>query len=330
MKTEHLLHNQLFIRFNEIIKGFSERRLEKETIYIKHLSNDERCFLYSKYQEFFDYAGKLGLPSEKDALEKAIDDDFWSEKNEKEIKTSQDFIERMKLTKKNLFKQRDIEVIEKDLKAEEEKLRNKLEERREILGKTKEDYAANRSNDYVLYLSLYKNISFTEKYFDLEYFEEMSHSELGKYILFYNEFYKEFDDLCTQRIALADFYKPYYIVLDSPNDFLGKPLCEFTELQTRVLIYGKVFKNIFENNENIPEKIMNDPEELLKYVDKTKAEEKFNKSRKKSSANSSAEMVFGTSKDEISKSKDTKMVNDVMKEKKNLTMEELMKLHGEM
>jgi hypothetical protein len=330
LKTEHLLHNQLFIRFNEIIKGFSERRLEKETIYIKHLSNDERCFLYSKYQEFFDYAGKLGLPSEKDALEKAIDDDFWSEKNEKEIKTSQDFIERMKLTKKNLFKQRDIEVIEKDLKAEEEKLRNKLEERREILGKTKEDYAANRSNDYVLYLSLYKNISFTEKYFDLEYFEEMSHSELGKYILFYNEFYKEFDDLCTQRIALADFYKPYYIVLDSPNDFLGKPLCEFTELQTRVLIYGKVFKNIFENNENIPEKIMNDPEELLKYVDKTKAEEKFNKSRKKSSANSSAEMVFGTSKDEISKSKDTKMVNDVMKEKKNLTMEELMKLHGEM
>lgn len=330
MKTEHLLHNQLFIRFNEIIKGFSERRLEKETIYIKHLSNDERCFLYSKYQEFFDYAGKLGLPSEKDALEKAIDDDFWSEKNEKEIKTSEDFIERMKLTKKNLFKQRDTEVIEKDLKAEEEKLRNKLEERREILGKTKEDYAANRSNDYVLYLSLYKNRSFTEKYFDLEYFEEMSHSELGKYILFYNEFYKEFDDLCTQRIALADFYKPYYIVLDSPNDFLGKPLCEFTELQTRVLIYGKVFKNIFENNENIPEKIMNDPEELLKYVDKTKAEEKFNKSRKKSSANSSAEMVFGASKDELSKSKDTKMVNDVMKEKKNLTMEELMKLHGEM
>ena len=330
MKTEHLLHNRLFVKFNEIIKGFSERRLDKETIYIKHLSNDERCFLYSKYQEFFDYAGKLGLLSEQEALNKAIEEDSWSEKNEREIKTMEDFIERMKITKKNLFKQRDIDIIEKDLEAEQIKLRNKLEEKKEAIGKTKEDYATNRSNDYVLYLSLYKDKNFIEKYFDLESFEEMSYAELGKYIVFYNEFYKEFDDLCTQKIALADFYKPYYIVLDSPNDFLGKPLSEFTELQTRVLIYGKVFKNIFENNENIPEKIMNDPEELLKYVDKTKAEEKFNKTRKKSSANSSAEMVFGASKDELSKSKDTKTVNEAMKNKKNLTMEDLMKLHGEM
>lgn len=330
MKTEHLLHNQLFIRFNEIIRGFSERRLEKKTIYIKHLSSDERCFLYSKYQEFFDYASKLGVSSEEEALKKAIEDESWSEKKEKEIKASEDFIERLKVTKKNLFRQKDLEVIENDLRAEEEKLKNKFEERKEALGKTKESYAANRSNDYVLYLSLYKNRDFTEKYFDLEFFEEMSYSELGEYIIFYNSFYKEFDDLCTQKIALADFFKPYYIVLDSPSEFLGKPLCQFTELQTRVLIYGKVFKNIFENNENIPENIMHDPEELLKFVDKTKAEEKFNKTRKKPSANSSAEMVFGASRDELSKSKDTKAVNNIMKEKKNLSMEDLMKLHGEM
>ena len=41
-------------------------------------------------------------------------------------------------------------------------------------------------------------------------------------------------------------------------------------------------------------------------------------------------MVFGVSKDELPKDTQTKALNNAMKEKKSMNMEDLMKLHGEM
>jgi hypothetical protein len=96
------------------------------------------------------------------------------------------------------------------------------------------------------------------------------------------------------------------------------------------MIYGKVFKNIFEQNDNIPESIKKDPEALFAYVDKTKAKEKFESKAKKRIPNASGEMVFGVSKDELPKDTQTKALNNAMKEKKSMNMEDLMKLHGEM
>ena len=103
----------------------------------------------------------------------------------------------------------------------------------------------------------------------------------------------------------------------------------FRSVQVRLIIYGKIFKNIFETNEHIPDHIKQDPEALFQYVDKEKAREKFN-SGSKGGENASAEMVFGASKQDLPpEAQEGISLNKLMKDKKMLTMDELMKLHGE-
>ena len=47
--------------------------------------------------------------------------------------------------------------------------------------------------------------------------------------------------------------------------FYGKPFCNLTYNQIRLIVYTRVFKNIFDNNENIPDNIRKDPAKLLDF-----------------------------------------------------------------
>ena len=47
--------------------------------------------------------------------------------------------------------------------------------------------------------------------------------------------------------------------------FYGKPFCDLTYNQIRLIVYTRVFKNIFDSNENIPDNIRKDPAKLLEF-----------------------------------------------------------------
>ena len=169
----------------------------------------------------------------------------------------------------------------------------------------------------------------TKLLFSEEEFEEISTKELEECILVYNSYFNDISDLTIQHIAVSEFFHPNYLVLDYPNELFGKPMVKLSENQIRLLIYSKIFKNIFETVEHIPDDIKKDPEALLQYKDKSQAQKEFeskNKSRKKGNVEG-AEMVFGATREEIGQ--DTKTLKDVMKDKAMLSMEELMKLHGQ-
>jgi hypothetical protein len=330
LNKEPLITNDLSLRFYEITKGFSERRFKGKSFFVKHIGLDERAFFDYKYQHYYQYAIKRGIPSEEEALQRAKKNNDWSDSDETEIEKIKDFLSRLALTKKNLFKKIEIQAIEDQEVPEREKLFKKTEQRKEVLGKTAESYATNRSNDYVLYETLFLDRNLKDRVFQLEEFEDLTYEDLYDYIIFYNEYSLQFSELNIQKIALSEFFYPYFLVLESPNDFWGKPMIALSDYQARLMIYGKVFKNIFEQNDNIPESIKKDPEALFAYVDKTKAKEKFESKAKKRIPNASGEMVFNASKDELPKETQTKALNSAMKEKKSMAMEDLMKLHGEM
>lgn len=327
--TQELSTSKLFLLFNEIAKGYSKRDFRGKPIYIKHLGINEKSFFDYRYQEFFDFAIKAGISTEAESLKRVTDEGFWSNAEEESIGKQKSFIDTLLVTKRNLFKTPEIKAINKQIDDERKILRDKINQRREIIGKTAEEYASNRSNDYIVFESLYKDIGMTEKVFSLEEFEEMTYDDLVEYILFYNEYMHEFEEINVQKIALMDFFQPYFLVLDHPTEFFGKPMIDLTDVQVRLIIYGKIFKNIFETNENIPDHIRYDPEALFQYVDKEKARDKFN-SGNKGAENASAEMVFGASKQDLPpEAREGISLNKIMKDKKMLTMDELMKLHGE-
>lgn len=329
MKKESSLASKLFLLFYEISKGYAKRDFCGKDIYIKHLGVNEKSFFDYRYQEFLRYAKDAGIPTEEEALKKASEEGFWAESDEKEIDTIKNYIDRLIATRKSLFRQLEIKEVNDQISAERDKLHKKIQQRREVLGKTAEEYASNRSNDYIIYQSLYKDESLKERLFSKEDFEEITYEELIRYILFYNEYMTEIEDINLQKIVLADFFQVYFLVLEQPIQFFGKPMIELSDLQVRLIVYGKIFKNIFETTQNIPDNIRQDPEALLQYVDKTKAKERFD-SKKKNNENASAEMVFGATKEELPQGAEKgKSLNKIMREKKIMNMEELMKLHGE-
>lgn len=329
-KQESLTSSKLFLTFNEIIKGYSKKKFRGSPIFIKHLGVNEKAFFDFRFQEFYEYALSSGILSEEDALKKVIEEGFWSQKEESEIDTLKKYIDRLILTKKNFIRKLEIEEITKQIDEERQKLAKKISERKEILGKTAEEYASNRSNDYIIYESLFKDERLTERVFSEAEFEEMTYEDLIEYILFFNEYMDDFKEYNLQKIALLDFFQPYYLVLDQPMQFWGKPMVQLTDFQVRVTVYGKIFKNIFETTENIPDEIKTNPDKLFEYTDRSKAKKNF-ESKQKNKDKASGEAVFKATKEEVEEMRTSgaKTINEVMKGKKTITMEELMKLHGE-
>ena len=329
-KQESLTNSKLFLSFNEIIKGYSKRKFRGSPIFIKHLGISEKAFFDFRFQEFYEYALSSGILSEEEAFKRAVEDGFWSQKEEEEIDVLKDYIDRLILTKKNFVRKLEIETISKQIDEERQKLAKKISQRKEILGKTAEEYASNRSNDYIIYESLFKDEDLKERVFKEAEFEEMTYEDLIEYILFFNEYMDDFKEYNLQKIALLDFFQPYYLVLDQPVQFWGKPMVQLTDFQVRVNIYGKIFKSIFETTENIPDEIKKDPDKLFEYTDKTKAKKNL-ESKQKNKDKASGEAIFGATKEEMQEMKTSgaKTINEVMKGKKTMTMDELMKLHGE-
>lgn len=329
-KQEDLSNQKLFIVLSEIIQGYSERVFRDSPVFIKHFGQEEKTFYYRKYQEFFDKALKAGLKTEEEALIQAISDEMWSKKDESEISEMEKFIETMKITKKNLFKEREIAQINKQIGEEREKLNKKIISRSESLGKTAEEYAESRSNSYFIQRCLFKDAELKQFYFTSEEFEDLGYQDLTQYTIFFNSCMNDFREENVQKIALADFFNQYYLVSDYPMEFFGKPMSKLTDLQTRLIVYTKIFKGIFEQNDNIPESVKKNPEALLEYVDKSKAEKKFeSKTKPKVKGNTGgAEMVFGATQKEIEQ-KDGITLKEAMKDKSMLTMEDLMKIHAE-
>ena len=198
------------------------------------------------------------------------------------------------------------------------------------MGKTAEEYASNRSNDYIIYESLFKDEELKERVLSENEFEEMTYEDLIEYILFFNEYMNDFKEYNLQKIALLDFFQPYYLVLDQPMQFWGKPMVQLTDFQVRVTVYGKIFKNIFETTENIPDEIKTNPDKLFEYTDRSKAKKNF-ESKQKNKDKASGEAIFKATKEEVEEMRTSgaKTINEVMKGKKTMSMEELMKLHGE-
>jgi len=329
-KQESSTSSKLFLTFNEIIKGYSKKKFKGSSIFIKHLGVNEKAFFDFRYQEYCEYALSLGILSEDDALKKACEEGFWSQKEEDEISDLKKYIDRLILTKKNFIRKLEIEAISNQIDEERQKLVKKISERKDIIGKTAEEYASNRSNDYVIYESLFKDENLKERVFAESEFEEMTYEDLVEYILFFNEYMSEFKEYNLQKIALLDFFHPYYLVLDQPIQFWGKPMVQLTDFQVRVTIYGKIFKNIFETTENIPDEIRQNPDKLFEYTDRSKAKKDF-EGKQKNKDKASGEAIFGATKEEMEEMKTAgaKSINEAMKGKKTMTMQELMKLHGE-
>ena len=200
-----------------------------------------------------------------------------------------------------------------------------------LIGNTCEKYAKDRLNDFYMIKSFYSDKEMRNPLFDENKFDELDDYDLKKIIYKYNEIFESFSEESIQYTILEDFYSPYLSFAEDSMQFYGKAFCELTYNQIRLIVYTRVFKNIFDSNENIPESIRKDPAKLLEFGSSSKEEK--DKAKDKLSQGDGGTLVGAKNEDYeylgIEKPRNTISLHEEAKKKGGtLNMEDLMKLHG--
>jgi hypothetical protein len=130
---------------------------------------------------------------------------------------------------------------------------------------------------------------------------------------------------------LRPFFSMYLSSCENVNDFYGKPVIELSVYQLRVALYGKMFFNIFQNTQDIPDNIRDNPEKLMAF-----AETQQNKDSKTGGIRDDADAsaVFGATKSDmqalnLESSANVSLSEEAAKHGGKLNMEQMMRLAGQ-
>lgn len=264
----------------EIFNGYSEIEYHGEVLFLRHIN----IFDQKNYSDSFERQKKRALdnsvPLEKERLEFLTNEGFWSEKKEMEIETIRSYLENLVQSKKQLDLKSQKDALQKTIDEEQRKLSEILAEKRSLMGKTAEDFAHTWANEEFIRHLVYKDCELKSLAFSEEDFNQIEPEDLAELVNQYHAVSERINDDKIQEAVLSDSFSLYLGRIDSQN-FFSRPISKLSKYQLMVLAYGKMFLNIFQNVENIPERIKKSPKELLDFVDsQKKRQDKQSKGKK--------------------------------------------------
>jgi len=281
----------------EIIDGYSTCELEDKTRYIKHQSISDVVDFETVYDKHYNYAQSRGLPTEKETFAQLKSEGIWSDKDDAEIETQQFFLASLQKNKRNLYLKSAIAKINSQMEEATQKLKQLVGQKEQLLSNCCEKYAINRANDYYMVSSFFKDKKLKKNLFTQEEFEYIEAPRIAALVQVYNKFHDTFQEENIQYLVLEDFYRIYYSFSESSVDFFGKPIVYLSNNQLNLIIYTRVFKNIFDQHDDIPEKIKRDPGALLDFSGSSEAREEIKKKLEQTDHAGASSIVGATAED---------------------------------
>ena len=315
----------------EAFDGYSEVYLQDKPVYIKHVTIRDQRYLHKYYEKYKKIALDRGLESEEDRHKYVLKEGIWSDDEDLKISSLEKEVENLKATAKAVFLPSQKESILEDISKRQEELLELQVKRREVIGKTAEDYATSRSGDELLRFLLFKNSDLKENYYTPEQFDNLESWEVIRINSLQQQVQKKLNDNTIQEAVLKPFFSMYLSLCEDAANFYRKPIPELTIYQLRVVIYGRMFHNIFQYTDNIPDHIKQDPKKLLDF-----SEAQRNKDSNSGGLrdDSDASAVFGATKEDMdalrneSGGKTVSLAEEAKKHGGKLNMEQMMRLAG--
>ena len=319
------------LTLKEIIDGFSSCYIGKKKRYIKHQAVADVVEFESVYDLHYERARDRGLPTQKEILHNLQEENIWTPKDEAEIEKQSFYLESLQRNKKNLYLKSAINQVNKQIKEGEEALLKLQSQRRGLISNCCEDYALNRANDYYMFSSFFKDKKLSVPIYSQEEFEHVEAKKITDLVKIYNIFHSRFSEKNIQSLVLQDFYKIYYSFSESSTDFFGQPIVKLTNFQLNLIIYTRIFKNIFQQHQDIPEKISKDPDALMDFSNSSEAREDIKK--KMGEADAGGSSIMGATAEDLQElgmeSSSTNSIEKAAQEKGgSLSMKDLMDLSG--
>jgi hypothetical protein len=323
-------HSEYRRSFRDIVKGFTKKDLDGNILYIKHLTTHDQVDLEDIEKAFYEKAKKRGLETEKEKLLFLEKEGSWNKEDELFIEKQIDFIKNLNKTKSQLVLKSQIDAQQKLIIKENNILNKKINEKNTLLGSTCESYAKQRVNDYYITKSFFKDDSLLKPLHSEEEYDNLSYSEIGKLVKIHNSQFNNFSEENIQKLILQDFYFPYMPFCEDTVQFFGKAVCELTHNQLKLILFTRIFKNVFDNNEDIPDHIRKDPEALLDFASSSK---KGKEALDKYSDQAGASTIVGATKEDydymgVKAEKGVSLRDAAAKKGGTLNMNDLMNISG--
>lgn len=126
--------------------------------------------------------------------------------------------------------------------------------------------------NHMIWLSFYKDKKLKKQAWGKESFDDLPRGELNELIAIYNLKMNSLSVSKIKKISISStFVNYFYLSADDVSGFYGKKILDLTFFQTTLASYGKMFKNIQENNSDIPDSVVGDPDALIDFA-KSKSE----------------------------------------------------------
>jgi hypothetical protein len=319
--------------FRDIKNGFSEIKVLENFFYLKHISFDDQVDIESIYNEYYEKAKLKGVPTHKDVLKQLIEEKQWTQSQENKIAQYQQMIENFVKQKKNTYLKSEIERLNKEIEDNSKILNDLKNTRASLFSRTAESYAEDKLNDYYIIKCLFKDKDLRIPVYKKEEYDDIDSESLFAIMKQYNEIYSEINDTTIQKIVLLDFFNLYMPFCENPIDFYNKPVCDLSYNQLKLLIYARYFKNVFQQNENMPPEIRSDPDKIIDYIN---ANENVKKLREKNAnAENRAESIVGATKEDLEYLNITKpgqktlsLADEAKKKGGSLSMDDMLKIFG--
>lgn len=315
----------------EIFDGYTECDFDGRSVYLKHLTIKDQRYLNLYYEKYKKKAVNRGVKTEEQILFKVKEDGLWTDDDDIKIENLSSEIDNLKKTKKSFFLKSQQDNVQKTIDEKNNEYYSLLSKRKEIVGKTAEDYATNMAGIEMIRYFIFDSPEMTNQAFSEEEFDEMEDYKLIKLKSIQSDLNKKISEIEIQKAVLRPFFSMYLSFCENAHDFFGKPLIDLSVFQIRLALFGRVFYSIFQHTEDIPDGIREDPERLLAF-----SESKSNKDKGKSfiDDNAAGSAVFGGTQEDVkdlaeSGGKTVKLSDEIKKAGGKLTMEQMMKLAGD-
>jgi len=310
----------------EAFDGYTEASLGDDIVYIKHVNIRDQRYLHKYFEKYKDLALKRGLDTEAERIKYVLEEKLWEEKDDMKIASLEGEITNLKNTVNQLLLASQREEYNNIIRDRAEELYELKKSRSEVVGKTAEDYGTGRSSDELLRFLLFKDKDLTQNLYTEDEFSELEGWEIKQLTDLHLDIQSRLADDKIQKAVLRPFFSMYLSLCEDAYGFYQKPVTELTIYQLRVVLFGRMFFNIFQHTEDIPDNIRDDPEKLLAY---SQSKSSGNTGGIRDDADSS--VVFGATNQDVKELGGEKAVSLSEEAKKHggqLDMTQMMRLAG--
>ena len=319
-------YNPLLSSLIEIFDGYSRFDLNGRTLFFRHFNLKDQNIISNCYEKYKNIAIKKGIETEEEIYKRLKEDKSWTTDDDLKVNELEHYLNNLKRTKNKLFLPSQKENHQKMINEEQIKLNDLLSKKQELIGTTAESYATKMSNEEFLRLLLYsdetlKNIEFNENEFGDLTVEELN--EINKNYFFISD---KLNEENIQKIVLQDFFNMYISCCENSYNFFGKFIYQMTSFQMKLLLYARIFNNIFQYNDDISDEIKKDPKAIFEFVDTKKNKEKYQNDVK----DSDGTILFGATSKDIEtldpEAKKISLSDQIAKNGGSLSMQEMIEL----